>query len=126
MSTLSERVIEAIGTPPRFTVAEIAEACDVSVQAVYKWLRGDTLKFKGSALVELAALTGYEARWLINNVGPKKRIYPSNEKQAHVLEIMQKLEGPPSSASPDSPRRGSLSVVIYPLPTIIYKNLHHS
>jgi len=36
MSTLSERVIEAIGTPPRFTVAEIAEACDVSVQAVYK------------------------------------------------------------------------------------------
>lgn len=26
MSTLSERVIEAIGTPPRFTVAEIAEA----------------------------------------------------------------------------------------------------
>lgn len=64
MSTLSERVIEAIGTPPRFTVAEIAEACDMSVQAVYKWRRGDTLKFKGSTLVELAALTGYEARWL--------------------------------------------------------------
>ena len=88
--TLSERITEAIETSG-VTVAAVAERCGVTPQAVYQWMNGDTKQLSGENLVELAEITGFDARWLAREAGPKKRIYPKTTQQAHVLELMQKL-----------------------------------
>lgn len=90
MSTLSERVSEAVeGSGVK--VADIAARCGISVQAVYGWMRGESKTIDGANLVELADLTGYEARWIAREMGPKRRTYPKTTSQEHVLRAMQSL-----------------------------------
>ena len=88
--TLSERISEAVKVSG-VTVAAIAARCGVTPQAVYQWMNGETKQISGENLVELADLTGFDARWLAKEAGPKRRIYPRTPPQAHVLELMQKL-----------------------------------
>jgi len=90
MGTLSERIKEAIETSD-VSPAEIAKACGVSVQAVYDWLKGDTKELMGVNLVELAEVTGFEARWIAKEIGPKRRIYARTREQAHVLQLMDEM-----------------------------------
>lgn len=90
MPTLAERIQEAI-TESGTKVPDIAARCGISVQAVYGWMRGDTKSIEGANLVELADITGYEARWIAKELGPKKRLYPRTVGQEHVLRAMQQL-----------------------------------
>ena len=90
MATLAERIREAIETSD-VSVASIADACGISLQAVYQWMKGETKELMGDHLVELAELTHFEARWIAKEVGPKKRIYARTPQQAHVLTAMQRM-----------------------------------
>jgi transcriptional regulator with XRE-family HTH domain len=91
MATLADRVREAIETSD-VSVSSIAEACGISQQSVYQWINGETKELMGDHLVELAELTGHEARWIAKGSGPKKRIYARTEQQAHVLNAMQAMD----------------------------------
>jgi len=88
MATQTERIQEALQTSGT-TVKAVAQACGITEQAVYAWLKGDTKQISGENLVELAELTGFEARWIAKEVGPKQRIYAKSSQQAHVLKVMQ-------------------------------------
>ena len=55
----------------KYTVKEIAKKCDVSEQSVYDWKKGKTKNLKGETLVELAEVSGFNARWIINHKGQK-------------------------------------------------------
>jgi transcriptional regulator with XRE-family HTH domain len=88
--TLSERITEAIETSG-VTVAAIAKRCGVTPQAVYQWMNGETKQISGENLVELADITGFDARWLAREAGMKRRVYPRTPQQAQVLELMQPL-----------------------------------
>ncbi len=87
MSTLAERVKEAI-TNSEVDISALAKACGISVQAVYKWRSGGSQKISGENLVELARLTGYEARWIIKNIGDKKK----DNDVAAIVSLLNKLE----------------------------------
>ena len=87
---LAARVTEAIETSG-VRVATIAERCKISPQAVYDWMNGNTKEISGENLVELAELSGFDARWIAKGILPKVRIYPKTATQARMLEIMQKL-----------------------------------
>lgn len=72
MNSLAQRVSEAINGSG-VSVEKVADACGISVQAVYKWMNGATQQISGENLVELARLTNYEARWIIKGVGDKRK-----------------------------------------------------
>lgn len=88
--TLADRITEAISISG-VNVAAVAAACTVSPQAVYQWMSGETKQISGENLVELAEVTGFEARWIAREVGPKRRLHPRTAQEAHVLKTMQEL-----------------------------------
>lgn len=71
MTTIGERVAEAINNSDS-SVKEIADACGVSVQAVYAWRRGEVKDLRNDNLFALADATGFEARWIGTDKGQKK------------------------------------------------------
>jgi len=93
MSTLSERIKEAIETSG-VTVSAVATACGISVQAVYQWMNGETKTIDGSNLVELAEVTGFDPRWIAREIPPKIRRYARTPQQDHVLKSMQTMPAP--------------------------------
>ncbi len=70
---LNQRVAEAIEAAKRkgVSVANIATACKISRQAVYQWMEEGANSIDGANLVELAELSGYNARWIANGKGAK-------------------------------------------------------
>lgn len=77
MKSIGERIAErlaelkASGTPVE--VMEVAKAADVSRQAVYMWLSGDSKSLKSENLIPVATLLGVRERWLESGRGPKLR-----------------------------------------------------
>ena len=90
MSTLSERINEAMGKSG-VTVRQVATACGISYQAVRKWLTSETQALDGEHLIALSELTKFEAKWLITGKGPQHREYAQNQPQSLALQAMQKL-----------------------------------
>mgnify|MGYP001568131718 CR=1 FL=1 len=79
MSTLASRVKEAIDDAELngIKIKDIAKACGVTIQSVYQWMQeGERTEIDGSNIAELAHITGFEVRWIMNNKGAKKRIFP--------------------------------------------------
>lgn len=72
MKTLAERITESINGSG-VSIADVATACGVKVQSVYQWMNGETKSISGENLVELSAITGYEARWIANEKGQKTK-----------------------------------------------------
>jgi transcriptional regulator with XRE-family HTH domain len=88
--TLAERVREAIETSD-VGVAAVAKACGITPQAIYQWMSGEVLQISGENLVELAEATGFEARWIAREVGPRRKLHPRTEQETQVLLLMQRL-----------------------------------
>lgn len=86
MDTLAKRVAEAINNSGK-DIPQIAKACGISVQAVYKWINGLSMKISGEHLVELARETNYEARWIISGKGEKRK----DPKAIAVTQAMQNM-----------------------------------
>lgn len=74
MSELAKRVTEAVEAAKEngYPVSKIATVCSVSRQAVYQWINGETKSIDASNLVELAEISGYNARWIATGKGQKK------------------------------------------------------
>lgn len=81
MSELSKRIKEAVDSAKKngHSIQSIADACGVSRQAVYLWIRGETQSIDGTNLVELAEVSGMNARWIINGKGQKKGVVSNDE-----------------------------------------------
>lgn len=81
MSELSKRIKEAVDSAKKngHSIQSIATACGVSRQAVYLWIRGETQSIDGTNLVELAEVSGMNARWIINGKGQKKGSVSNDE-----------------------------------------------
>jgi transcriptional regulator with XRE-family HTH domain len=90
MSTLADRIIEAMDKSG-VSVKQVAAACEVSYQAVRKWRTAETKKLEAGNLVRLAALTGFEPRWILTGEGPRVRYYARTEAQAHTLKVMETM-----------------------------------
>lgn len=86
MSSLGERVAEAINTSD-VDVARVAKACGISVQAVYKWMNGRSMKIQADHLIDLARLTNFEPRWIISGKGEKRK----DPKAVAVYTAMQDM-----------------------------------
>jgi len=67
-------------------------ACGISRQAVYQWMEVGANSIDGSNLVELAELSGYNARWIANSKGVKTRTKTDEEQL--ILDAFPLLEAP--------------------------------
>lgn len=66
-----DRINEAIDASKK-SVAEVARACGISVQAVYKWRKGGNDVIEAAHVFAVADLTGFSARWLTLGEGPQR------------------------------------------------------
>lgn len=84
MTTLEQRVARAINES-ECEVATIADACGISVQAVYAWKRGEVKNLQGKNLFILADLTAFNARWIATGEGPERPY--ADEKEKALLDL---------------------------------------
>lgn len=77
---MGQRIEKAI-TVSGADVRKIASACDVSVQAVYAWMRGDVKNLRGENLFTLADETGFEARWIATGKLPERTADKDQRKE---------------------------------------------
>lgn len=84
MTTLGERVARAINESG-VTAKTVAEACNISVQAVYAWKRGDVKDLRNENLFCLADVTGFEARWIGTGAGPETS--PPDPKEKALVAL---------------------------------------
>lgn len=91
--SLGQRVQHAI-TESNLDVDVVAKACDVSVQAVYSWVRDEIKDLRNKNLFPLADLTGFEARWLATGDGPERSIYHKDSHIGRALAVMEHMPEP--------------------------------
>lgn len=91
MNLISERVQHVLNNlPDNVTVADIAAACKISVQAVYKWRRGEISTIEPANLFRLADRTGFNPRWLATGEGPVKTI--EDERMKRLADLYAQLD----------------------------------
>ena len=71
ITTLAERLRQAMAGPPKVTAVAIARYCGISAPSVHGWLSGKSKSIEGSNLVRTAELLKVNAKWLAEGVGPK-------------------------------------------------------
>ena len=71
LSTLRERLLDAMSHPKKITGAALAKACGISAPSVSDWLTGKSKSMDGGNLIDAAEFLGVRAKWLIKGVGPK-------------------------------------------------------
>lgn len=85
--TLPERVADAVAQAEKtYKVVKIAELCGVTKQTVYDWRKQKTFNLKGETLVEIAEVSGLNARWLINGKGPRERSLSLSSDEVTIVE----------------------------------------
>lgn len=110
VETLGKRIELAIKASST-DIKDVATACDVSVQAVYGWMRDEVKDLRNANLFALADITGYSARWIGTGEGSRIDCYgtaaikhvvqvmenlPANE-QAKLSRMADAFQGPPAS-----------------------------
>lgn len=83
---INERIARAIQLSGK-KKGEVAKACEVANSAVTQWIDGTTKSLKPENLYALAALTGFNARWLAIGEGPEKPEKPV-EANAELIGTM--------------------------------------
>jgi transcriptional regulator with XRE-family HTH domain len=89
MENLGSRIDHAISQSGK-SIAEVARACDVSVQAIYTWMRNGVKDLRNDNLFALADITGFEARWIGTGKGPRKTA--DDTRKATLDSIYAKLD----------------------------------
>ena len=84
---INERIARAIQLSGK-KKGEVAKACDVANSAVTQWIDGTTKSLRPSSLYALAALTGFNARWLAIGEGPERPIERPIEPNAELIGTM--------------------------------------
>lgn len=78
------------------TAADLAAACGVTVQAVYKWLKDPAMNLKNEHLFAIADRLGFEARWIATGKGPERNRLDESEKT--LLECYRAAREPEKTA----------------------------
>lgn len=78
MSTLKERLVEAMKGPPPIRAAALARACGVKQPSVSDWLSGRTKNLEGANLLNAAKALNVSPEWLASGKGPM-RLLPSSD-----------------------------------------------
>lgn len=88
-SLLTSRIKEAFDEAAKrgISVAAIAASCNISQSAVYQWRDGSSKTISGENLVELAELSGLNARWIINGKGPKYGLSKDEQDLLHGFSL---------------------------------------
>ena len=55
------------------SVAQVAAACGITPQAIYKWLKGTSDDLAGQQLAKVCDLTGFDPAWIEFGTGPRIR-----------------------------------------------------
>lgn len=71
ISSLAERLKEAMSGPKKVTGAALAKACGIKPPSVSDWLSGKSKSMDGNNLIDASELLGVRAKWLIKGIGPK-------------------------------------------------------
>ena len=104
-SLLSDRVKQVVedAISRGISVTSISKFCGVSRQAVYQWKSGETKSIDGYNLVELAEITGFSSRWIINGRGQKKSGLSQEEKT--ILDAFRLLDNDRQEEELETARR---------------------
>ena len=80
MTTLAERLKEAMAGPPKVSGVALAAACGVKPPSVSGWRTGDSKTLEGKNLLAAADKLGVRAKWLADGTGPMRpdKHYPEN------------------------------------------------
>ncbi|CAB5281487.1 XRE family transcriptional regulator [Burkholderia multivorans] len=109
MTTLAERLEQAMKMPPEKKAADLARACRVRAPSVSDWLSGKTKKMEGANLLLAAEFLNVDPWWLATGEGQMERRAnaPAPQKQeklgTHAQALVDALTeadkvGLPSSA----------------------------
>lgn len=85
MSSLAERLSEALAKKPGASQADLARACGVKPPSVHGWFTGKTKSLKGVSLVRAANFLGVSKEWLSEGRGKRN----STDLEHHAAEITQ-------------------------------------
>lgn len=96
ISTLSERLAEAMKGPPSVSGAALARACNCTAASVSDWLSGKTKTMEASNLLAAARLLQVDPDWLASGVGLKRRqtVLPESYRQKrieHAAMVMERM-----------------------------------
>lgn len=72
MSTLQDRLREAMAPPSTVTAADLARECRVKPPSVSEWINGPTQTLKADHAVRAARLLGVNVEWLSSGRGPMR------------------------------------------------------
>lgn len=70
MSTLQERLSQAMKERPDVTAADLARACGVRGPSVHEWIYGPTKTLRGPNAINAADVLGVNVEWLSTGRGP--------------------------------------------------------
>lgn len=84
---INERIARALTLSGK-KKGEAAKACGVANSAVTQWIDGTTKSLKPENLYALAALTGFNARWLAIGEGPERPEKPAVEANAEIIGML--------------------------------------
>ncbi len=109
MTTLAERLEQAMKLPPEKKAADLARACRVRAPSVSDWLSGKTKKMEGANLLLAAEFLNVDPWWLATGEGHMDRrpTAPAPQRQealgAHAQALVDALTkadkvGMPSTA----------------------------
>ncbi|MDN7474091.1 transcriptional regulator [Burkholderia multivorans] len=73
MTTLAERLEQAMKVPPEKKAADLARACRVRAPSVSDWLSGKTKKMEGANLLLAAEFLNVDPWWLATGEGQMER-----------------------------------------------------
>lgn len=76
MSTLADRLKEALAEKAPATQADLARACGIKSPSVNDWFSGKTKGMRGTSLIKAAAFLNVSKEWLAEGKGPKR---PEND-----------------------------------------------
>jgi transcriptional regulator with XRE-family HTH domain len=109
MTTLAERLKQAMEGPPKVTAAAIARACKITRPSVHAWLSGRTKTIEGANLLAAAKLLQVTPEWLTSGNG-LMRPHPSGVSEPsagygddkllnEAIELLRKV---PASQLPET------------------------
>ncbi|AOJ81553.1 XRE family transcriptional regulator [Burkholderia savannae] len=93
MTTLAERLEQAMKLPPEKKAADLARACRVRAPSVSDWLSGKTKKMEGANLLLAAEFLNVDPWWLATGEGQMERRAnsPAPQKQGKLGAQAQAL-----------------------------------
>ena len=96
MSTLQERLAQAMAPPCTVTAADLARACKVKPPSVHEWIHGPTKSLRSTHAVRVAHELGVNFEWLTTGRGPMRGNSDATDKSVSSpylgREVMEHLE----------------------------------